>query len=76
MMLLICTAAGFNTGKMQMYIEEKRRKVHCDTVTCMYRFFSLWNSLLSVCDIVKLVIKHFCFFGLSLFNSIAVSFTR
>lgn len=38
-MLLIYTAAGFNTGKMQMYIEEKRRKVHCDTVTCMYRFF-------------------------------------
>lgn len=38
MMLLICTAAGFNTGKMQMYIEEKRRKVHCDTVTCLVFF--------------------------------------
>ena len=37
-MLLICPAAGFNTGKMQMYIEEKRRKVHCDTVTFIVFF--------------------------------------
>lgn len=33
--VLICTAAGFNTDKMQMYSEKKRRKVQCDTFTCI-----------------------------------------